>query len=553
MGVIRRVRCPTCQDLGRDRRGDNLAIYADGHGFCFSCGAYFPAYNTSSVRPDAATPGQKGWVKVAEGLISPGEYLPLIKRGITQKTCEFYGYTISEYRGQKVQVAPYYDNKGTLVAQHLRGPNKQFWWLGDFSKATLFGQQLFRDGGKMVVVTEGEIDCLSVAQQWGCKYPVVSVPNGAQAARKAIAQNSDWLERFERVVLLFDNDEVGIAAAKEAATVLTPGKAYIARTPLKDANEMLKAGRGAELIDIVWGAKVFRPDGILNGAELWEVLKTAPTPGLSLPYPKLQDMTAGIRKGELWLFTAGSGVGKSTMVNEIGYHLFKAHDQTVGVIALEESVKRAAERYVSMELNKPVHLTREGVSEEDLQEAFSRVLGSGKFWFYDHFGSSEVDNILAKIRYMIVGLGVDFLILDHISIVVSGLEETEESERKTIDRLMTNLRKLVQETGAGILAVVHLKRPDKGKGYNEGRPVSLVDLRGSAALEQLSDVVIALERDQQGDAPNVSQVRVLKNRPVGLTGLADTLLYNPKYGRLLAETVVDVLAGVEADEVAVEF
>jgi len=264
-------------------------------------------------------------------------------------------------------------------------------------------------------------------------------------------------------------------------------------------------------------------------------------------------MTAGIRKGELWLFTAGSGVGKSTMVNEIGYHLFRTHDQTIGVIALEESVKRAAERYVSMELNKPVHLTREGVSEEDLQGAFNQVLGSGKFWFYDHFGSSEVDNILAKIRYMIVGLGVDFLILDHISIIVSGLEETEESERKTIDRLMTNLRKLVQETGAGILAVVHLKRPDKGKGYNEGRSVSLVDLRGSAALEQLSDVVIALERDQQGDAPNVSQVRVLKNRPVGLTGLADILLYNPKYGRLLAETVTDVLVGAEADEAGVKF
>jgi twinkle protein len=61
---------------------------------------------------------------------------------------------------------------------------------------------------------------------------------------------------------------------------------------------------------------------------------------------------------------------------------------------------------------------------------------------------------------------------------------------------MTKLRSLAEETGVGIIAIVHLKRA-KDKTFNEGSQISLNDLRGSASLEQLSDNVIALERDQQ--------------------------------------------------------
>ena len=98
---------------------------------------------------------------------------------------------------------------------------------------------------------------------------------------------------------------------------------------------------------------------------------------------------------------------------------------------------------------------------------------------------------------------------------------------------MTRLRSLIEETGILVLAVVHLKRPDKGKSYNEGRPVSLTDLRGSGSLEQVSDVVVSLERDQQGDEPDTATVRVLKNRPLGITGLAGTVRYDRETGRLL--------------------
>src|SRR5690606_10122518 len=145
-------------------------------------------------------------------------------------------YGITKWRGKTVQVAPYYF-RGTLTAQHIRTPDKEFFWTGEAKHLELFGQHLWRNGGKRIVVTEGEIDCLTVAQVFGLNWPVVSVPNGAQSAKKYIQQNLEFLEAFEEIVLAFDNDEPGRQAAEECASILTPGKVKIANWgPYKDAS-----------------------------------------------------------------------------------------------------------------------------------------------------------------------------------------------------------------------------------------------------------------------------------------------------------------------------
>ena len=243
--------------------------------------------------------------------------------------------------------------------------------------------------------------------------------------------------------------------------------------------------------------------------------------------------TLGVRPKELWLFTAGSGIGKSTVVNEIAYHLHQTHNLSLGVLALEESPERNGRRYLGIHTDRPLHLPGHDLPHEEYDAAYAATIGRGDWWIYEHFGSSDVDALCAKIRFLIVACEVKVVVLDHISIIVSGLDEVGESERKTIDRLMTKLRQLIEETGATILAVVHLKRPEKGKSWNEGRAVSLTDLRGSGSLEQLSDIVVALERDQQGDNPNKARVRVLKNRPTGFCGPAGAAEYHPATGRLL--------------------
>ena len=521
--------CPACGS------SDALSHYDDGHTHCFSCNT-----TTQPKRQQRAEGSDERMTKV-KPLLPSGDIRPLLKRKLSEETLKKFNYTIGTYKGKSVHIAPYYDPKtGTLIAQKIRFPDKTFTVFGETKNLPLFGQQLWRDGGKMLVITEGEIDALSVSQAQGNKYPVVSIPNGAQGAKKAILNNLAWVESYERVILAFDMDEAGRAAAQECALLLTPGKARIANLPLKDASEMLQAGKVKVIINCIWDAKVYRPDGLVSGKDLLNDLLTEPKEGYKTPYHYLNEKIKGIRKGELYLFSAGSGIGKSTLVNEIGYHFLMEHKLSLGVIALEENKKRTAERYAGMYLNKPIHVDREGVTKEDLERAFEAVLNTDNFWLYDHFGSTNLDNLLGQIRYMVVALGCDFVILDHISIVVSGLDDTDGDERRLIDKLMTKLRSLIEETGVGVLAIVHLKRPEGGKGFTEGRQVSLSDLRGSGALEQLSDVVIALERNQTDEHnQNTAFIRVLKNRPVGLVGLCDRLEYDQKTGRLNAEKHFD--------------
>jgi twinkle protein len=196
---------------------------------------------------------------------------------------------------------------------------------------------------------------------------------------------------------------------------------------------------------------------------------------------------------------------------------------------LEENPKRTALGLMGIELNRPLHISREGVSDEDLKRAFDHTVGNNRLYLYNHFGSSDVDNLMARVRYLARGCSCNWIVLDHLSIVVSGLGDGDE--RRLIDNAMTKLRTLVEETGVGLFLVSHLKRPE-GKSHEEGGRPTLAQLRGSHAIAQLSDMVIGLSRDQQGDNKHLMHMHVLKNRFSGNTGEAGCLTYDQKTGRL---------------------
>ena len=243
-------------------------------------------------------------------------------------------------------------------------------------------------------------------------------------------------------------------------------------------------------------------------------------------------MIRGLRKRELVMITAGSGIGKSTMARELGYHLHTQHDKKVGYVMLEESVTKTAQALIAIDNNVVLGDLMEDpkiISEDAWSKSYDKVIKNTAF--YDSFGSSEVDKLIAKIRYLTVGLDCDFIVLDHVSMVVSGLDT---DERKTLDILMTKLRQLVENTGVGIICISHVRRGNKSKSFNEGEAISLTDLRGSASIEQLSDIVIACERDQQAEeGSNITQIRLLKNRPFGDVGACGHAKYHSDTGRLL--------------------
>jgi twinkle protein len=512
---VRKESCPSCGSR------DNLARYSDGHGWCFGCGYRERGEGEIEIK-------QEGRVK---NLLPSGEHKPLTKRKITQETCEKFHYTIGELNGQSVQIAHYRDADGHIVAQHVRTKDKAFPWFGDKSNALLFGQHLFRDGGKKVIVTEGEVDCLTVSQAFGNRYPVVSLISGAQGARTDIKKAYEWLTSYEEIVLCFDMDEPGRKAAAECAAILPPGKAKIVSLPLKDANEMWLADREKELISAVFDAKTYRPDGIVNGKEIEDIV-FEDDEEFSFPYPwqKLQEMTLGFRPGEVIVWTAGSGIGKSAMVREIEWHMLQ-HGDTVGIIRLEESVKMAARDLMGLAISKRLRKYWKQTSNEEKKLAYDLTLGTGRVFLYDHFGSTDIDNIISRIRYLAVSCGCSMVVLDHISIVISGEEDGDE--RRMLDNLMTKLKTVAMETRIVLHIVSHLKRPSGDKGHEEGAQTSLAQLRGSHAIAQLADLVVGVERNQQDERfKNVNTLRILKNRYTGETGIAGWLTYDPESGRL---------------------
>lgn len=528
---LKHIGCPKCGSH------DACAIFDDGHRYCYSCNTYFPPdLKDLKECKTAMITANKELIPFSELKVS---YLE--KRKLSTETCNMFKYYTTTYCGRPCQVACYCDDSGKVVGQKLRFPDKTFSVLGAIS-GRLYGSQLWASGKKLVV-TEGEIDCLTVAQLQGNKYPVVSIPNGAQGAKKVLEANLEYLDRFEQIILMFDMDEPGRKAVEECSKILPVGKAFVAVLPFKDPNECLMNNRGEEVIKAIWNAKPYRPDGIIAGVDLYDKcvvdvddLKDS----IEYPWKALQEKTKGVRHGELYVFTSGSGMGKSTIIRELEYYFGCEKGESCGIVALEESTRKSGLELMSLYLNKRLILDSTGITEEDRRKAFNATIGNGNFFLYDHFGSLDTGNLLSKLRYLIVGLGCRRIFLDHISIVVSGMDNDEDGgERKAIDKLMTNLRSLVEETGCTMFVVSHLKRPEK-KGHEEGAQVSLSQLRGSGAIAQLADMVIGLERNQQGDNPNTLTIRVLKNRFSGDTGVSGYLIYNTETGRLLdADTTFD--------------
>jgi len=520
--LVEKRGCPLCPS------SDAFAVYDDGHGFCFSCRGHVAEVDPFQEGQQQQTQQPSRNTNVSEFVT--GSYIDLADRRLFARTLKKFKYTVSEGK----HYAPYFDRQGNFVAQKVRGPDKQFHVIGDLSKAGLFGQQLWAPGQRLVI-TEGEIDSMAYAQITGLTWQVVSVPNGAQGAAKAIRRELEFVESFEEVVFLFDQDAPGKEAAEECAALLRPGLAKIAQLPLKDASEMLVAGKEAEMKAAVYAAIPFRPDGIKRGSEVdfAEIIKATPR-GFKIDYSEINTALRGIRKGELILLTAGSGIGKSTLAREIGYSLIRDHKQRVGWVMLEESYRKTVQGLVAIDNNVPLGDLMENpmmLDQPSWEQSMAEVVNLSDF--YDSWGSCDVDSLMTKLRYLAVGCECDFIVLDHVSMVVSGMDV---EERKTLDLLMTNLRQFVEQTGVGLIGVCHLRRNGGKDSFNEGGQVSLTDLRGSAGLEQLSDVVIASERNQQHgdeDKQDITNFRVLKNRPFGNVGPAGQARYDRDRGRLL--------------------
>ena len=531
---VKHIPCPS-DSCGSS---DACALFDDGHMFCFSCRGYFKGDKAYIEETDMPLDTVSYKQPTAKGHVSA-----ITDRGITKDTAEKYGVRVVQNADGDVvkHYYPYFDVNNSLVAYKVRDVATKNFAAdppGAMSAGVLFGQHLCQEGGKYVTVCEGELDAMAAYQMLGSKYAAVSIKDGAAAAVKSCKRSYDFLNSFNNIVICFDSDEAGQKAAREVAQLFEPNKCKIVALDagMKDAAGYLTDGKTQDFTQAWWAARTYTPAGIINLKDVGPELYDEGNQTTCLyPFAGMNEKLYGIRTGELVTLTAGTGTGKSSVMRELMHHVLQQAEGNIGVISLEENTRSTIFHLMSVEANARLYIreVRENFPEAELYKWQEATIGTGRFYAFDHFGSMGTEEILARVRYMVKALDCKWIFLDHLSILVSGLEGMDE--RRNIDILMTKLRSLVEETNCALLLVSHLRRTGADSGHEDGKEVSLSHLRGSQSIAQLSDAVVAMERDQQSDDPNIANtttIRVLKNRYAGETGVACHLFFNKDTGRL---------------------
>jgi len=485
-----------CPDCGSS---DALAYYDDGHTFCFSCNKH--------TQGDTVTDSTTN-----DDFDYSYQYLPL--RGLTALTME------------KFDILTKVDPNGTAVAHGYKYPNgaikirnllkKEFHSKGEMSGATLFGADRFNAGSaRSITICEGELDAASVFQLLGSKYPAVSV-RSASSARKDCATEFDYLNSFESIYLCFDNDEPGQRAAADVAGLFNFNKVYhVQLTKYKDPNDYLVHGAEEEFRKTWWNAKKFLPEGIISSnSEVLEIFQEEKSTAVATyPWATLQELTKGIRYGEVVLLTAMEGVGKTEIFRGLEYHLLQTTEENIGVIHLEEGKRRFFDGVVGYELKTAAHHDPYLTPEEKF-EAYQKVVKrDNRLHFYTHFSSDDPDAILDSIRFMAGACECKFIFLDHITMLVSGTADGDE--RRILDYISTKLAGMVEELGFCLFLISHIN--DDGK------------TRGSRNISKIADLHVQLIRNLESADPierNTTHLMVKKNRFAAVTGPGGALYFD---------------------------
>lgn len=416
----------------------------------------------------------------------------------------------------------------------------------------LFCQWKFQTHSGTLMIVGGEIDALSAYQmlkddydkKGNSQYDEVAVVSSTVGENSVINQcrnNLEFINKFRKVIVCLDNDKAGDDATTKLLDILPSGKTFVMKMRMKDPNEYLQAKRGREFISDMWNAKTYTPASIVSSLDLLtHALEAEPVKYLSLP-PHLKSLSGvmgghGVVAGELFLIAAGSGGGKTLMVNSLTIHwALHEQDYTIGVLSLEANAVRYSQNliatYLGVDLNAMGHEERKVFLNTDenkakIEKLFTKPDGSPTIFLLDERGS-DVEAIKEKVEIMICKLGVNILILDPYSDIYSGLTIAEQEE------LNTWLKKLQNKFGITPVCISHIRKGGEG----EDGELTEDSVMGTSFLIKASGLTLALERDKQAEdyiKRNTTRLRVLKNREYGETGIIGHTFYNREDRRIYA-------------------
>jgi len=534
--LLRKEQCPDCAATGGDTSKDNLAVYSDGQTHCFACNKHgfteSPPGPLNNKEYPARPKKDEDWIADYRG-----EYYSLPDRKLRAETLEKYRVKAEkDAQGNVIKHHyPFHSKKGEMVGIKTRlVANKKFFCSGNTSKDNaLFGQNLFKAGGKFVTVCEGELDAMSVFEMFGSKWASVSINNGVNCTDN-IKANIEWLDSFETVVLCFDNDIAGREAAKKIAPILGPNKCKILTLAKhKDASEYIVHSDGKEFISEWWNdAKPFIVSGVATVADMYTAMHNYKDTEL-IPLPDAfgnlnEMMRGGVARGELVSIIAHTSIGKTTILNELIYHFAVNTKEKIGCFMVEDNIDETIRKVVSVHTGENMQLTKPNDLDVDriMDEAIDIGFASKIQLHNDGGGSVDLEEMFSKIRYFIKGVGCTVILLDPLHTAIKNLSN------ENIEEVMDRFIKLCKETKATVILSTHTRKPDDG---SHPHKICEYDVKGSGAIPQACHTNILFSRDKLAEddyTRNSTRIRVPKMRRTGQTGEAGWAYFNGVTGRL---------------------
>jgi replicative DNA helicase len=253
-------------------------------------------------------------------------------------------------------------------------------------------------------------------------------------------------------------------------------------------------------------------------------------PGLSTGMPDLDQVTMGLKKGELILIAARPGQGKTSMALNLARYIGEHSGQTVAVFSLEMSREELVQRLLSsaaMVDGKKLAMGRLSPAEWDRVVAAASQLSKTDIRVDDNSTLSVADMNAQCRRLGNLGL----VVIDYLQLMQSsgsGHSYASESRTQAVSDMSRMLKIMAKELNVPVICLSQLNRANEGR--TNKRPM-LSDLRESGSIEQDADIVIALYRDgyynKEAENPNLAEAIVLKNRH-GETRTVE-LMWMPEY------------------------
>jgi twinkle protein len=531
--------------IGEDcTSSDGMGVYEkeiDGEvkhdAFCFVCNNYFNDEQLEEVGVKVKERKHKVTEAVDLSSIKTIPFRGWKERGIGQPVSAKYGVH-TEIVNEFDVAARYYPttSDGVVVGFKKRiAKTKEFIGIGS-TKATneLFGQHVFESGQKYLVIVTGEEDALSFAQALyskkdGVEYwtPVVSVTCGDGSIIKQFKANFEYINSFTKVILAFDGDESAQRYVEEAARILSPGKAFIVKFPqgVKDASDMVKAGRSAELKQLFWKAVPFSRVDVLHLSQMWDDFESEDN-NIKIPFPVSwshlnEMMNGGMEKGEITVLGALTSIGKSSIVNNVVYSLIENTKFKVGAMYLEGTKREVVRDLLSLDAGINLRtINRETVDIESLKSRFFENLAKkDQFVYVDHQGSISTAEIFDKLNYLAKAENCDVIVIDPIQAGVNS------SDNGAIIEFMDTLLKFAKETDTCVIAISHMRKPSEDNPH----AVTEYQLMGSSSLNQIAFNTILISRDKMNPCPikkSATKLQLVKCRRTGNTGDAGWLRYD---------------------------